>query len=144
PPASLGAADTPTNLASFAARLLHPFIHVWPAVALLGDSPLGRLVADWPRSLLAMFEGASPESLGSEGSALAGSTATQASSSSSQPPWSWLTSDSIPPLNWIGSDGALSLFVFLLILAAATAAIVVAIRRELGAPWLPRRRNQGH
>jgi len=139
--AAPASADSPGVLAGVPARFLSPFVYVWPAVALLAEGPLGDFVGDWSRSLLTLLEDASPGSLGGEGSALDDATATEASSSSSQPPWSWFASHFIPPFNWIGGGAALPVFVFLLILAAGTASILLAMRRQLGARWLPGRRH---
>ncbi|HYC81361.1 MAG TPA: hypothetical protein VEB65_06215, partial [Solirubrobacterales bacterium] len=56
-----GATAAPSDFSSmvfpgFPARLLHPFIRVWPAVALLAESSLGSFVGRWSQSVLVLFE----------------------------------------------------------------------------------------
>jgi hypothetical protein len=127
--------------AGIPARLLQPFIYVWPAVALLTEGQLGSFVAHWSRSVLALLEENGTGSLPGESSneaALAGSTTTSAHSGD-QPPFSWLYTPSDPPFSWAASGASLPAFVFFLLLAAATLMIVMLMRRELGEPTLPRR-----
>jgi hypothetical protein len=123
--------------ASLPAKLWHPFIRVWPAVALTAERALADFVGHWSRAVLALFEESGGGSLRGEGGALASSA--PASHSSDQPPFSWLSPPSLSPYGWIAGEAALPVFVFFLILAAGTLAILLAMRRELGEPLLPRR-----
>jgi hypothetical protein len=123
--------------ASLPAKLWHPLIHVWPAVALTAERALGDFVGHWSRAVLAHFERAGVGSLRDEGGTLANSA--PASQAANQPPFSGLLPPSLSPFDWIPPEGTLPVFVFLLILAAGTLAILLAMRRQLGEPLLPRR-----
>ena len=135
-------ADVVEPPGSMPARLLDPFIHVWPAIALTAERALGDFVRHWSRSLLALLEENGTGSLRGEGSgfAITGTAATTpAAHASGQPPFSWFSPSSIPPFNWISDEDALPVLVFLLVLAATALMFLVLSRRELNEPVLPRR-----
>jgi len=134
------ASDSPDLLANAPARFLDPFIHVWPAVALTVEGPLGRLFLDWSRSVLARFEASGTASLRGDLEPLDSSAPATASASdpSDQPAFSWLPSPSRAPFNWAGGDSAFLVLAVLIALATATLTILGLARRELGLPILRR------
>jgi hypothetical protein len=141
---TLGADDGVGEVARLPARLLDPFIRVWPAVALTAERSLGNFVGHWSRSMLALFEEHGIGSLRGEAGAGGGDAvgaladSTPASHSSDQPPFSWLT-PRVPPFRWLTSESALaSLFLFIAI-ATATLGLLALGRRELGLPIFRRR-----
>jgi hypothetical protein len=124
------------------ARLLRPFIYVWPAIALLTEGPLGNFVAPWSRAVLALFEEGGIDGSGRSGY-LGGAAEPLAdppasASSADQPPFSWLTSPGLAPFNWVGDENALVVLALFLVLGASALGIVALGRRELGLPMFRR------
>jgi hypothetical protein len=129
-------------LANFPARLLDPFIHVWPAIALTVEGPLGDFVSRWSRSMLALIEedgaGSLRGDVGVPASPAPAPAPAPAHEPSGQPAFSWVPPPSAAPFNWIGSESALVVVALLIALATATLTIMGLARRELGLPMLRR------
>jgi hypothetical protein len=139
PPGIDSAPAGATNPTALPARLWHPFIRVWPAIALTLEHALAEFDRRGSRSLLVALLGAiGGGSLRGQGAALTGA-APAASHASAQPPFSWFSPPSLSPYDWVGEKAALPVLVFFLILAAGALAILLAMRRELGEPLLPQR-----
>jgi hypothetical protein len=130
------AGESPGALASVPARLLNPFIRVWPAVALTVERSLGNLLGHWSRSVLALFEEKGTGSLSGEGGALADSA--PVSHPGDQPPFSWFSSPALQPFNWVATQSALVVLILLTVLGAATMVILALMRREIGLPMFRR------
>jgi hypothetical protein len=131
--------ERPALLANAPARLLDPFIRVWPAVALTFDGPLGHYVRDLPVSVLALLEADRVASLRGDTAPLASSPpASDESVESSQPAFSWIPRPSLAPFDWVAGESAFLVLALLIALATATLAILGLARRELGMPMFRR------
>jgi hypothetical protein len=132
PQGSARSSGAPVDL-SLAAKVLTPFIHIWPAVALLEEGRIGDFVGTWSQTILALFEEGAPGALQGEGGVLAASEdglvkiGHPASSSS---PFSDF---------WSPSHDAMPVLFFFLLIGVATLVLFGVMRREVGEPLLPRR-----
>ncbi len=129
PPAASDRPDVKTNVP---ARLLDPFIHVWPAIALTVEGSLGHFFWHWSRSVLTLVEANDTGSLRGGVGPLASST--PASKLSGQPAFSWIPSPSRAPFNWAASESALLVLVLFIALATTALTILGLARREVGLP----------
>lgn len=145
-PADAGATAAPDDFSSMVfpgipARLLSPFIRVWPAVALVTEGPLGAFFGNWSRSVLALFEENRTGSLPGEGEGALSEPLTApppTAPSAQQPPFSWFASPARTPFNWVGNESALVVLALFLI-AGASALLMLALgRREVGLPMFRR------
>jgi hypothetical protein len=127
----------PKLLDGVPARLIDPFIHVWPAVALIAQRSLDEYVGKWSRSVLALFEEHGTGSLRGATATLADPT-TGSYNSTGQPPFSSLAQRAIEPFEWVGSEKALVVLALLLVLTTASLMILTLARREIGLPMLRR------
>jgi hypothetical protein len=120
-------------LASLPARLLNPFVRVWPAMALLAKGPLNDFLGG--SSLLTLLEEAGGAVEGSAAADLGG----QSGEAVGLRPAATTASPSPLSFNWIPHDNAVMTMVLFVFLALASLAVVVLMRREVGEPVLPRR-----
>ncbi|MGD9736356.1 MAG: hypothetical protein AB7V58_12240 [Solirubrobacterales bacterium] len=120
------------------ARLLHPFIHVWPAIALLTEAPLASFVRDWSRSALASFAADAAAPSGGEAPPLVAANPPPAAHLTGQPPFAPLAGPALTPFDWVAGEGALLGLALFLVLGASTLAILALGRRELGLPMFRR------
>jgi hypothetical protein len=137
PAAAPVASTQPELLAGVPARLIDPFIHIWPAVALVAERSLDQYVADWSRSMLALFHDHGTRSLAGTAATLADPTS-GSYSSTGQPPFSWLAQRATEPFEWVGSEKILVVLALFLVLATASLMILTLARREIGLPMLRR------
>jgi hypothetical protein len=128
--------NSPVPLASIAAGLLHPFIHVWPAVALVAEGPLRNFLGRWSQAVFSLFErngSGSAQGYAAVDSGGTGQAAQPSPASTSSPP------PTPPPFNWIGGETALPMLILFLVIAGGTLTILALMRRELGLSAIPRR-----
>jgi hypothetical protein len=127
PPAS---ADGPGVLA--AVPLLHPFIHVWPAIALLARNQLGEFLWRWSQAALALSQEHDAGSVSEPAQARATARDGEGDPGSSSLP---------PPLgDDLNREGSgVPIMLLLLVLSLGGLLFTMVFRYEEGEPLLPRR-----